>query len=199
MDYWYLWVIFAVLCVLTVFVLIKASSSSKRHKLDCERETKEIERLRALKDKFISFDKNTASETDAETLLEAVCVVMQVKVQKNEDTETVFSEFSTPCKYVYTLNYIIEDCEAEALSFFFKNNGEPLISLSVDALSAIGEKELSAICCQEFSMYDGNNEDVSFNEKEIEKLDSQFSTIYDRTKILSEIKAYIIANIADFQ
>lgn len=194
-----MWVIFAVLCVVTVFVLIKASSAGKQHKLESEREMNELKRLRELKNKFTSFDKATAESTDARSLLDGACVVMQVKIEKSENAENEFSKFSQPQKYVYTLNYILEDSEAQSLSFFFKNNGEPLISLAANALLAIGETELSDICRDEFAMLDENNEEVSLDANKLENLDSQFSTKSDFDKILSEIKAYIIDNIADFQ
>lgn len=199
MEYWYLWVVFAVLCVVTVFVLIKASSSSKRHKIDSQRELEELERLKALKNKFTSFDKATADSTDPRSLLDGVCVVMQVRVEKSDNSEKAFSLFSEPQKFAYTLNYLIEDSGAQSLSFFFKNNGEPLISLASRALSAVGEDRAAALCARMFSMFDENNEEVSLDTDELKRIDSQFLAEINFDKLLFEIKAYIIENIDSFQ
>lgn len=199
MEYWYLWVILAVLCIITVFVLIKASASGKLQKIDREREMSELKRLRELKTKFTSFDKATADNTDARTLLDGVCVVMQARIEKSENPEKEFLLFSKPQKLAYTLNYLVEDSEPQVLSFFFKNNGEPLVSLAAEALSAVGEDRASVICEDMFAMFDENNEKVSLDVNETERLDNQFFAVIDFSRLLSEIKSYIIDNIDDFQ
>ena len=89
----------------------------------------------------------------------------------------------------------MEDTESDSLSFFFKNNGEPLISLASRALCAVGENELSLIAEKEFSMYDESNEEVSVDKAEIENLDGGFKAKLQKQRVLNNIKAYIIKNI----
>ena len=112
-----------------------------------------------------------------------------------EDPEKVFGKFTEAQKYIYTLYYFLEDTESDSLSFFFRNNGEPLTFLASKALCAVGENELSLIAEKEFSMYDENNEEVSVDKDEIENLDGEFKAKLQKQQVLNSIKTYIIKNI----
>lgn len=89
----------------------------------------------------------------------------------------------------------MEDTESGSLSFFFRNNGEPLTFLASKALCAVGENELSLIVEKEFSMYDENNEEVSVDKDEIKNLDGEFKAKLQKQQVLNSIKTYIIKNI----
>ena len=170
MEYWYLWLLLIVLCVITVFVLSKASAAAKKHNNERDALLREYDRKKALKDEFSFLTREKAESSDPETLFEGVSAVLQAKTEKAEDPEKVFGKFTETQKYIYTLYYFLEDTESGSLSFFFKNNGEPLTSLASKALCAVGENELSLIVEKEFSMYDENNEEVSVDKDEIERL-----------------------------
>ena len=190
MEYWYLWLILIVLCVITVFVLSKASAAAKKHNNERDALLREYDRKKALKDEFSILTREKAESSDPETLLEGVSAVLQAKTEKAEDPEKVFGKFTETQKYIYTLYYFLEDTESDSLSFFFRNNGEPLTSLC-----AVGENELSLIVEKEFSMYDENNEEVSVDKDEIENLDGEFKAKFQKQQVLNSIKTYIIKNI----
>lgn len=195
MEYWYLWLLLIVLCVITVFVLSKASSAAKKHNNERDALLREYDRKKALKDEFSILTREKAESSDPETLFEGVSAVLQAKTEKAEDPEKVFGKFTEAQKYIYTLYYFLEDTESGSLSFFFRNNGEPLTFLASKALYAVGENELSLIAEKEFSMYDENNEEVSVDKDEIENLDGEFKAKLQKQQVLNSIKTYIIKNI----
>lgn len=199
MEYWYLWVIFAVLCVLTGFALVKANGAARQHNKEKERILKELERLKALKAEFSAFDASKAENTDARTLLDGVCAVIQAKTERESDAESAFSALSLPQKYAYTLNCIIEDCEGEGLSCFFEKNTEPLLSLVQPALQAIGEEALAENAGTLFAMFDNGNDAAVFDSEKTEKADRLFLSVFETDTFLNEIKQYIVQNTAYFQ
>lgn len=197
MEYWYLWVIFAVLVVVTVIVLKKASASLSLHNNDRQAVIKELERLKALKDKYSDLTDEKIDAAEPSELLQGVTAVLQAKVEKSEEPNAVFNAFNEAQKNIYTLNYFIEDVR-EGLSFFFKNNGEPLISVAHKALFEAGCEELSELCKAEFSMYDENNEEVSLSEEKLRETDVLFNKAYSEEELLEKIKAYIKENAGSF-
>ncbi len=197
MEYWYLWVAFALLVVVTVIVLKKASASLSLHNNDRQALIKELQRLKELKDKFSDLTDEKIDSAEPSELLQGVTAVLQAKVEKSENPNAVFNSFNEAQKNVYTLNYFIEDVR-ESLSFFFKNNGEPLISVAHGALLEAGCEELSELCKAEFSMYDENNEEVSLSEEKLRETDTLFNEAYSEEKLLKKIKAYIKENADSF-
>lgn len=197
MEYWYLWVIFAVLVVVTVIVLKKVSASLSSQNSDRQALIKELQRLKELKDKYSDLTDEKIDSAEPSELLQGVTAVLQAKVEKSENPNAVFNSFNEAQKNIYTLNYFIEDVR-ESLSFFFKNNGEPLISVAHKALFEAGCEELSELCKAEFSMYDENNEEVSLSEEKLRETDNLFNVIYSEEELLKKIKAYIKENAGSF-
>lgn len=197
MEYWYLWVIFILLVIVTVIVLKKASAALSLHNNDRQALIKELERLKELKDKYSDLTDEKINAAEPSELLQGVTAVLQARVEKSENPNAVFNSFNEPQKNIYTLNYFIEDVR-ESLSFFFKNNGEPLISVAHKALFDAGCEELSALCKAEFSMYDENNEEVSLSEEKLRETDVLFRDVYSEEELLKKIKAYIKENAGSF-
>ncbi|MGN0520055.1 MAG: hypothetical protein ACI4LB_04885 [Candidatus Fimenecus sp.] len=196
MEYWYLWLIFIVLCVVTAFVLKKASAALQQHNSDTKQMYDEIERLKALKDKYKNADAKLIAEAPADELLEGMCAVLQAKIERAENANDCFCVFCAPQKAVYTLQFFLEDC-TENLSAFFKINGEPLTGALSAALAEIGETALSALATELYAMYDEKNEDVSLDAAEIARIDSEFSEKFDRERVLQQTKVYIEAHFAE--
>ena len=94
MEYWYLWLLLIVLCVITVFVLSKASAAAKKHNNERDALLREYDRKKALKDEFSFLTREKAESSDPETLLEGVSAVLQAKTEKAEDPEKVFGKFT---------------------------------------------------------------------------------------------------------
>lgn len=197
MEYWYLWVIFAVLCIATVVVIRFASKALQLHNDDKNTILNNLKRLKELKDKYSDLTPELAQNAEPLELLEGVTAVMQAEVEKSENPRALFNSLSDPQKIVYTLNYFVEDVR-ESLSFFYKNNGEPLVSVAHHALDEIGLNELSCLASMQFSMYDENNEDVSIEIEKMKESDLKFKGIYNEQELLKKVKDYIINNVGSF-
>lgn len=196
MDYWYLWAIFAVLCIVTVLVLRKASRALQSHNAEKERFFKEIERMKALKEEFQHADSEQVQNAEPGYLLEGLNTVLQHKIERAENPDACFAAMNAAQQYVYTLYYFLEDA-AQGLSFFFKNNGEPLLHLASEALSAVGAQTLVPLVEDVYAMFDENNEAVSLDAAKLEEYDAQFAESCEKAEVLEQIKVYIQSNLQD--
>jgi hypothetical protein len=95
-------------------------------------------------------------------------------------------------KNVYALEYFDEDAKKN-LSVFFKNNGEPLISIIPDALNAIGAGKYVEHYATLLPMYDPDSE-VSIDYSVIGKVDEEFASIYNSDELLRLTAKYILKN-----
>lgn len=106
MEYWYLWLLLIVLCVITVFVLSKASAAAKKHNNERDALLREYDRKKALKDEFSFLTREKAESSDPETLFEGVSAVLQAKrkrpktlkrysanLQRRKNTFTLYTIF----------------------------------------------------------------------------------------------------------
>ncbi|MBE6827518.1 MAG: hypothetical protein E7514_02750 [Ruminococcaceae bacterium] len=190
MEYWYLWLIFAVLVIVTAVVIVFASRAVSSHNAETRRMYAEIDRLKKLKDKYKNLDRDLALSSEPAELLEGVNAVLQAKIEGAENAEAEFDTFGEEAKNLYTLKYFLED-SSRALSFFFKNNGAVLTKRAVPSLEAIGYTDILDTVKRQSEMYDSDNEDVSLDYKEAENLDNEFRIRFSETEFLNSVKQYI--------
>lgn len=193
-EFWYLWVIFGLLVVLTAVVIFFAARAVSSHNAETKKQLEELKRLKLLKDKYKSFDIQTIQSAEPYEVLEGACAVLQARIERAEDAEAEFEKFNDAQKYIYTLWYFLEDVEQEGLSFFFKNNGAQLCSVISDALRAVDYKSAEPPVNTLWSMFDEENEEVSMDLETLDKTDSQFLSTFDRNTFLMKIKQYILDN-----
>lgn len=191
MEYWYLWVVFALLCVITAFVFRRASKAMRLHNDGQKKMYEEIERLKTLKEKFKSADADVIVSSDSRELLGGAYAVLQADLERAEIPDVRFAAMPLPCRYVYTLACFIEDAEENGLTFFFKNNGTSLLQYAAGALEAVGQLQLSSLVAAEYAMFDENNEETSLDATQFPKFDDDFRTVYDADTLLESIKRYI--------
>lgn len=197
MQYWYLWLIFAALVVAFVVVLRFASKALQSHNDEKNAIVNDLVRLKKLKEEYSYLTAEKANSSQAKELLEGVCAVMQAVIEKSDNPNSEFLGFNEAQRNCYTLNYFMEDV-ALSLSFFYKNNGEPLSGTAHKALEAVGLTELSSITYEMYSMFDENNEGVSLEKQKTDELDSKFKTIYDENVFCETVKKYITENVSEF-
>lgn len=197
MDYWYLWLILAVLVLATVLVMRKASASGRARSERMKAEQAELERLRALRAEFKELTEEKAQNAEPMRLLEGVMICAQADIERAENMEAAFAALPAERQLMYALFYFVTDSK-EKLSGFFRGNGEPLLSLSLKALSAVGAEDLRPTVQAEFDMLDGDNETVSYDADELERLDREFKEKADFAEILDKAKAYICKNYTHF-
>ena len=196
MEYWYLWVIFALLCVATAFVLHKASRALHLHNDEKEKAFREIERYKALKEEFRDADPEKARETDPETLLTAMYAILEARLERADNPDACFVSMTAAQQYAYTMHYFLEDVD-ESLSHFFHYNGEPMRAVPAQALEAIGEPTLAAVVQDMYAMFDESREDVSLDTQAEANYDRRFLESYDRARVLEHCKRFITENLTE--
>ncbi len=193
-DYWYMWLILLVLIVITVFAIKKASAAVKKHNATIRQQEAELERYKFLLDKYTDITGTVAAECDAAELTEGITAVLQRQIEKAVHLNEEFDNAEEWRKTVYSLYYFAEDCET-SLSFFFKNNGDPIPALAVKGVGEINENKISSCVALQYSMFDDNNENVSLDQNRVSELDEKFRERYDKNQFFESLKAYIVKNL----
>ena len=198
-EYWYLWLVFAVLVIVTAVVIVFAGKAVSSHNEETKRILAELDRLKALKDKYKDLTPEKVEAAESKELLDGVNAVLQAKIEKAEDdkVDAEFASFNSAQKNVYVLSlFIAEACEN--LSSYFEDFNIEFSEILLSALEAVGAKDILALAEKEFAMFDERNENVSLYKGLIEKTDKEFAEIYSEKRLLDQIKAYIKDNIDEF-
>lgn len=194
-QHWYAGAALVLLVILTVFVWIRAAVSGKKRSEERERIIAEIEREKALRKEFKTVDDSTFSNADDYRLIIGLCAYVQQKIENETDMNAAFSALSEPEKYAYVLGYVFEDSK-KGLSEFFRANGEPLLSVSLDAVRKVVGGDFAEVFEKEFIMLDDNDETTSVDNKELDVLDSRFSTIIENegSDVYAKVASYLRLN-----
>ena len=155
----------------------------------------EIEREKALRKEFKTVDDSTFSNADDYRLIIGLCAYVQQKIENETDMNAAFSALSEIEKFAYVLGYVFEDSK-KGLSEFFRANGEPLLSVSLDAVRKVVGGDFAEIFEKEFVMLDENDETTSVDNKELDVLDSRFSTIIENegSEVYAKVASYLRLN-----
>ncbi len=194
-QHWYAGAALILLVILTVFVWIRAMISGRKRNEERERIIAEIEKEKALRKEFKTVDNNTFSNVDDYRLIIGMCAHIQQKIEDETDMNAAFSALSKPEKYAYVLGYVFEDSK-NGLSDFFRANGEPLLSVSLEAVRNIIGGDFAEIFEKEFVMLDENDETTSVDNKELEILDSKFLSVIeaDASAVYAKAASFIRSN-----
>jgi len=191
-EFWYLWLAAAVLAVITVFVAIKASKAAAKHNENVRLRDEEFKRLKYLSDKYADLSCEKVNDADAAELIEGISAVLQKKLEKSGDFSGEFDISAEYEKKAYAVKYFIEDVSASGLSFWCRNNGEPLISLTFSAMEDIGENRILNIMRAMYPMFDKNDDVTSYDSDRISELDKKFSAEFSRERIEHGMKEYVL-------
>ena len=189
---WYYWTILLVAIIIAIFAWIKALKAGKERRERLKKEAAIWKRDYELREKFTVLTEEKLNSTEETELLHGVAMNIQAMLEKSTDMTESFNSLPNEKKYIYALEYIDEDAK-KALSTFFKNNGEPLISVVPDALNAIGENKYIEHYGKLLPMYDPDSE-VSIDYGIISKVDEEFSSLYDSDKLCRSSAKYILKN-----
>lgn len=192
-QFWYLWVVLAVLVIALVVVMIKASGVMKKRSERIEQQREFAERFKYLVNKYSQCDASVMESAEASELAEGVTAVLQYKLEKSDNPDDEYKNAEQWKREVYALYYFSEDCK-ESLSWFFKNNGEPLPSVLLEGLKSIGYDKIYSTVSQMYSMYDENNENVSLDNNRVAQLDEKFIKVFNSDEFFELVKRYIMNN-----
>lgn len=188
------------LIALTVFVWIKAITSSKRRNEERERIIADLEKEKALRNEFRNLDETTfLPEKDDKRLILGMCASVQMKLEKAANMNEAFNELSELKKNVYCLGYVFEDSE-KMLSEFFRSNGEPLLSSAKNAVDSVIGGDFAEIFDKTFTMLDDNDETTSVDEACLEKYNEEYSVLMTEKsdEIYKRVANYIRLNKSEF-
>ena len=189
---WYYWVILLVAIIIAIFAWSKALKAGKERREKMKKEAAIWKRDYELREKFTILTEEKLNSTEETELLHGVAMNIQVKLEKANDMTESFNALPQEKKFVYALEYFDEDAKKN-LSVFFKNNGEPLISMVPDALNAIGAGKYIEHYATLLPMYDPDSE-VSIDYSVIGKVDEEFASIYNSDELLRLAAKYILKN-----
>ncbi len=194
-EFWYLWLVAAVLVVVLIPVIIKTSKSVAKRNEANEKMQKEFERIKMLNEKYSELDREKVLSADAKELSEGVTAVLQYKLEKSQTPDADFLNEEKWKREVYALNYFDEDVTADSLSFFFRHNGGPLPQEAVNGIDSIGYDKIKSVVGQMYAMCDDKNESVSVDKNRIAELDEKFRNLYDSEEFFAKIRLYILNSI----
>ena len=189
---WYYWVILLVAVILAIFAWSKALKAGKVRRERLKKEAAIWKRDYELREKFTVLTEEKLKSTEETELLHGVAMNIQVALEKATDMTESFNVLPREKKFIYALEYFDEDAK-KSLSAFFKNNGDPLISIVPDALNAIGAGKYVENYATLLPMYDPDSE-VSIDYAVIGKVDEEFFAIYNSDDLLRLSAKYILKN-----
>lgn len=189
---WYLWALLAVLIIVAIFAWSKALKASRERRERLRKEAEIWRRDYELRQNYKTLTYEIIENADKNELLHGVAMNIQVALENEQNMDEAFKNLPKEKQFVYTLEYFDEDSK-KSLSEFFKNNGEPLLSLASPALSSLGLTDISKLVSELYPMYDENS-DVSIDREKIKICDEKFSAIYNSEELLFKAADYIKQN-----
>lgn len=194
-QYWYLAVIFVVVCIIASVIFYFAGKSYKSYRTSYKNQEAEIKRLTALKERFVPLTEKAILESDSTETLEGTALSYQLFLQKQENMEKEFALLSQAKRYIYILDVFVQE---KSIGDFFRENGDILRMEITKALEFIGMKEFAEKIEKIRKMFDNDDETVSYNESEIEKMQAFIDENEVLTKIKLESAEYIKGNFQLF-
>lgn len=195
MEYWYLWLIFAALVVITAVVIMFAGKAVSARNEQTKEIMAQLDRLKALKDKYADLTVEKVENADPEELLEGVCTVLQVKIDKSDDPDAEFAAFNEDQKTIYVLHCFISEYNSELSSFFSDYTSDFSGHLVVAAFLV---PEYHPFISTEFGLYSDSDSGAPFDKELKDKTDAEFDKIYSKEKFLEAAKTFIKDNIDSF-
>ncbi len=187
----YLLLVLAAVCIGAAVIFFFAVRAYSKHNALYKAQEAEMRRLVALKEKYMDFTSETLTSADDGELLEGVALSYQLRLQKDENPEKAFSLMNEEKQNLYVLDVFCADADVKV---FFSENGKIVKERILPALYMIGMDEFSHRLKYIYDMYDEENEEISYNESKIEKMNEFISDNDILRKIKSEGAKYIKNN-----
>lgn len=180
-EYWYLAVIFVVVCIVAAFVFYFAGKSYRRYRTSYRNQEAEIKRLIALKERFVPLTEKAIAESDSSETLEGVALSYQLFLQKKENMEKEFMLLSEEKRYIYILDVFTGE---KSVNEFFSENGDILRMEITKALLLIGMDDFAERTERVRKMFDDSDMTVSWSQSEIDSL----QRFVEESDVLTKIK-----------
>lgn len=189
----YLLLVFVAVCIGAAVIFYFAVRAYSKHNALYKAQEAEMKRLLALKEKYMNFTEKALASADEEEILEGVALSYQLRIQKEEDPEKAFELLGEEKKKLYVLDVFCADGDAKV---FFSENGKIVKDRIISALIMIGMDDFSLMLKDIYDMYDETNEEISYSENKIEKMNKYISDNDILRKIKSAGAKYIKNNFS---
>lgn len=162
-----------ILAIAVIILWCKVLKDRAKHNEENNALLEKLKEENKLRAQFKALSKELADNADEISLFRGVSLNLQKRISDCVDMEGEFASLTDEQRMIYAMSFVVEDGE-KGLSGFFSQNGKPL----TDEAKKFVEKILPAQAVNYFNMeydaYDGDNEEVSFVEKEIKSNDELF-------------------------
>ncbi len=189
----YLLLVLVAVCIGAAVIFFFAVRAYSKHNALYKAQEAEMKRLLALKEKYMNFTEETLCEADVEEILEGVALSYQLRLQKEGDPEKAFELLNEEKQKLYVLDVFCADADVKV---FFSENGKIVKDRIIPALIMIGMEDFSLRLKAIYDMYDEANEEISYSENKIEKMNEFISDNDILRKIKSEGAKYIKNNFS---
>lgn len=192
-----LWLLVLVLIVATIVMMAKASKAVKKSNAEKEELIKKLDHLKMLREKYEILTEESIKNDTSDMLLEGVASNIQLTIEKTEDMNEAFEELSDNKKMIYALNYFIDDAK-ESVRKFFKEYTKPLTPYAVMATDKFADEKSKELVRKMYEIFDDENEETSFFESEVEKIEEELKASLDFEKMLKTANEFIRENAKEF-
>lgn len=197
-QFWYLYLLLAVLIVVTLFVCKKAYQAASRHNKEFNESLAKAKRAKEMREAYGNISAEIIENAPAAALFEGIAFNLEYKCQKADDTNSFYESMTSGEKDVYALYYLISDASEGNLSKFFKSSYRPLTSDAVAAAKEILDENVYKVIEMMFNCYDENNESYSVIPHEIDRLNGEYRSLTAGKDLFAAGGEYIKKNPAEF-
>ncbi len=197
-EFWYLYLLLAVLIVVTAFVWKKAIAASSKHNKQFKENLAKAKRAKEMREAYKDLTAEIIEKSPASTLFEGVAFNLEYNCQKTENTNDFYESMTSGEKKVYALFYLISDASEGKLSNFFKSSYRPLTSDAVAAAKEILDKDIYLVIEMMFNRFDENNDEYSVIPHEIDRLNGDYRERTEGKDLFAAGGEYIKKNPNEF-
>ena len=198
-DYPAMFMIVLAVALLCLFLWVMAMRSARRRRGERDALIAALEYEKALRTQFKTVTQQQLIDTPPERLVEGLCCGIQAALEKEPDMQAAYDTLPQPRRLVYALGYVLQDGR-EALSEFFRRNGQPLTRAALEAAWCLVGGEYAEIFQREYDAFDESNERVSLVKEAIAADDARFAALAleQGESLYTQAKEFILANSDNF-
>lgn len=197
LDRPYLIIILIAVLALTVFVCIKAGQASAKRSQVNQALMKKLKEENLLRNEFSILTESLAAKAQTDRLFKGVALNLQKRISDAADMNAEFNSLTQEQREIYGLSFVIED-GGEALSKFFRTNGQPLTGAAYSAMERIIGGRAFEIFDAEYKAFDPENEEASYEPEKTAALDGEFLDVISENELCTKAGNYIKANVEKF-
>ena len=169
----------------------------KSARLTADAFPKKLKEENLLRNEFSILTESLAAKAQTDRLFKGVALNLQKRISDAADMNAEFDSLTQEQREIYGLSFVIED-GGEALSAFFRTNGQPLTGAAYSAMERIIGGRAFEIFDAEYKAFDPENEEASYEPEKTAVLDGEFLDVISENELCTKAGNYIKANVEKF-